>query len=190
MMDDLYIELALNGVNSRGKLYKYNEVDFTALAKEYGPNNDCYRSVWLYDKEGYEYSKSNRKMSFFFGKRYIDEIPFDIDAGHDVAKDIYLRLKANSKIKIFFSGRGYHFIKQKIMQPGKRIIRRVQRHISKIVPGAKIDPTIYRMYSLWRLPHTINTKTNLYKIPLSEDELLNLSHKEIIELAKENRING
>lgn len=189
MMNDLYIELALNGVTSRGKLYSYKDIDFIALSKKYGLN-DCFRSVWLYDEEGYEYSKSNNKMSLFNGKRYIDQIPIDIDKSIEVARDVYNYLiDLKYKVKIFFSGNGYHLTFKKKFKPSIYLIRHVYNFVRELIGQFKIDPTVYRQYSLWRLPYTRNNKSRLFKIELTHDELLNASHSDITKLARTRRFN-
>ena len=40
---------------------------------------------------------------------------------------------------------------------------------------------------IYRVQHTINQKTNLYKIPLYRDEVMNLDAADILKLAKVNR---
>ena len=50
-----------------------------------------------------------------------------------------------------------------------------------------IDSSIYMRTGIYRLQHTINQKTDLFKIPLTKEEVLNKEPKEIFELAKHSR---
>jgi hypothetical protein len=49
--------------------------------------------------------------------------------------------------------------------------------------GMETDTAIYDRTRLWRSPNTINGKGNLYKIPLTHDELMNLPLDQIKKLA-------
>jgi KaiC/GvpD/RAD55 family RecA-like ATPase len=51
-----------------------------------------------------------------------------------------------------------------------------------------IDLSVYSRNAIIRLPHTLNTKDNRYKIPLSTEEVHKLDAKSIIELATERRL--
>jgi hypothetical protein len=52
-------------------------------------------------------------------------------------------------------------------------------------PGeSNVDYAVYDKVRLWRIPNTINSKSGLYKIPLSIYELFSLTIPEIQELAK------
>ncbi len=53
--------------------------------------------------------------------------------------------------------------------------------------GIKYDAGIYDLVRLWRISNTINSKSGLYKVPLTADELLGGSVESIKELANTKR---
>ena len=54
-----------------------------------------------------------------------------------------------------------------------------------LLPG--IDDMVYIRSAIYRVPHTINMKTGLYKIPLSIEEMKELNPQEIHKLASSPR---
>ena len=50
-----------------------------------------------------------------------------------------------------------------------------------------VDTSVYNCRRLWRLVNSVNSKSNLYKIPLTYKELLNLSAESIMKLAQKPR---
>ena len=70
-----YIEIARGTPVNRGILIpSENLVNY--IGKE-----PLYRSVYLYDEEAVEYVNKNGSLRNYFGIRYIDKIPIDIDKG-------------------------------------------------------------------------------------------------------------
>ena len=61
----------------------------------------------------------------------------------------------------------------------------VKQTLKGLIPD--LDSSIYMRTGIYRVQHTINQKTNLYKIPLYRDEVMNLDAADILELAKVNR---
>lgn len=65
-----------------------------------------------------------------------------------------------------------------------------KRKPSKLAYPARLqtlDQNIYNPDRLWRVPNTKNTRSGLYKIPLSVGELRGATASEIIQLAKQPR---
>lgn len=110
-----YIEIARGTPVNRGilippeKLIKY-------ISKE-----PLYRSVYLYDEEALEYANKKGTLKDFFGIRYIDKIPIDIDKGDntdektlDILRSVILELEEAEiecgSFQSYFSGSGYHLI--------------------------------------------------------------------------------
>lgn len=54
--------------------------------------------------------------------------------------------------------------------------------MKKMFPIA--DYMVYIRTALYRVQHTLNPKTNLYKIPLTIKEMMNEDANDILELAK------
>lgn len=119
-------------------------------------------------------------------------------------------------IHVYFSGRGFHLeIDPRVcgIRPSKDL-HHIDREFAYMMAGVQIDrekvaielnakgkPTklayparlqtldqnIYNSDRLWRVPNTLNTKSGLFKIPLSPDELRNSPAEQIIQLAKQPR---
>ena len=189
-----YVEIARGTPVNRGimipteKLVKY-------ISKE-----PLYRSVYLYDEEALKYVNDKGSLRDYFGIRYIDKIPIDIDKGDntdektlDILRGIILELE-NAEIESdcfqpYFSGSGYHLILSANLfnfQPGIDLPYTVKQTLKKLF--SNLDSSIYMRTGIYRVQHTTNQKTGLYKIPLTRDEIMNKDADEIIELAKDSRI--
>lgn len=187
-----FIELA-NSVNKRGNIVP---VDFL---QGHDPTGDeWYRSVYQYDDEVNNYIKENNgKITGYDGKVYPEFIPIDIDQKSDVdalegVKGLLMELDdlgvSRESRKIYFSGHGFHVLLSKLLfgfKPSEDLPQVVKATITNMFDG--IDFSIYDKTRIFRLPNSINKKTGLYKIRLTEHEIFNLTHDEIIELARKPR---
>ena len=70
-------------------------------------------------------------------------------------------------------------------EPSEDIHKRFRRVAVELARGISIDTAIYDKTRIFRLPNTINAKTNLHKIELYPFEALSLSIDDILERAKE-----
>ena len=70
-----YLEIASGTPVNRGIMIEANNLG------NYICNEPLYSSVYLYDESAIEYVKENNTLKNFFGIRYIDKIPKDIDKG-------------------------------------------------------------------------------------------------------------
>ena len=189
-----YIEIAQGSPRNRGSLVlKQN------LLKYIEPKTPLFRSVYLYDKQAYNYAKNNGGLKNYFGKRSIDNIILDIDKGdssneHTRQKAIgmVLRLEefdvSHKSIQCYFSGSGYHIsIPNNCWNfiPSDNIHYIVKNTINKLFP--EVDNSIFMRTGIYRVAHTINKKTNLYKIPITIKELFD-TDIDILELAKKSRL--
>ena len=68
-----YVEIARGMPSNRGII-----IPVTELGKYIG-NEPVYRSVYLYDDTAVEYVKEHGSLRNFFGIRYIDKVPVDIN---------------------------------------------------------------------------------------------------------------
>ena len=68
-----YVEIAKGTPFNRGIIIPVSKLQ-NYLGKE-----PLYRSVYLYDESAVEYVNENGSLKNFFGVRYIDKIPVDID---------------------------------------------------------------------------------------------------------------
>ena len=189
-----YVEIARGIPNNRGIIIPVNTLG------NYIGNEPVYRSVYLYDETAVEYVEEHGSLRNFFGIRYIDKIPVDIDKQDntddktlDILRSVILELEEADiecgSFQSYFSGSGYHLILAGSLfnfKEGNDLPYVVKQTLKKLVPN--LDSSIYMRTGIYRLPHTLNKKTNLFKIPLTRDEVMNLEASQIIEMAKNNRM--
>ena len=189
-----YVEIAKNSPVNRGMLIP------TEKLVNYISELPLYRSVYLYDDEAFVYANKNGSLKSYFGIRYIDKIPIDIDKkGNtdektlDILRSVILELEhadiEEHSFQCYFSGSGYHLILSADLfnfKPGIDLPFIVKQTLRKLIPH--LDSSIYMRTGIYRVQHTKNQKTGLYKIPLYRDEVMNKDVDYILELAKDNRI--
>lgn len=189
----MYVEIAKGSPGNRG--YLINKSQLSGFIN----NSPLYRSVYLYDDEALKYVEENGTLKNYFGVRYIDKIPIDIDkSGNsddktlDVLRGVILELEdaeiSENSFQCFFSGSGYHIdLAGELFnfKSGVDLPYMVKQTLKSLIPD--LDSSIYMRTGIYRVQHTINQKTNLYKIPLYRDEVMNLDAAEILKLAKINR---
>ena len=153
---------------------------------------DKYMTIYSYESEDVNTCK-------FIAPLYLD---FDIDnleENYDKLirdlKIIVYRLKTelhleDKDIEIFFSGaKGFHIlVDHKIL--GFEPSRTLNKNLKSVAVYFKastftkcIDTGIYDYRRLFRVPNTINTKTGLYKVPISFNRLINMTYEELLEYA-------
>ena len=189
-----YIEIAKGTPFNRGII-----IPTDRLSNHLG-EEPVYRSVYLYDDAAFEYVKDKGSLKNFFGVRYIDKIPVDIDKQDrsddrtlDILRGIILELEdaeiGCGSFQPYFSGSGYHLILSGELfnfKEGNDLPFIVKQTMKKLMPD--IDSSIYMRTGIYRLQHTPNQKTGLYKIPLTRNEVMNKNPEEILELAKTPRL--
>tara|TARA_Y100001963_G_scaffold156883_1_gene251591 strand:- start:1876 stop:3633 length:1758 start_codon:yes stop_codon:yes gene_type:complete len=189
-----YVEIARGMPHNRGTIIPIESlIDFVG-------KDSLYRSVYLYDDTALEYVSEHGSLKNFFGIRYIDKIPIDIDKqGNtdektlDILRSVILELEEADigcgSFQSYFSGSGYHLILSGALfnfKEGNDLPYIVKQTLKKLVPN--LDSSIYMRTGIYRVQHTLNKKTNLYKIPLTRDEVMNLEVPQILEMAKGNRL--
>jgi hypothetical protein len=129
---------------------------------------------------------------------YADFVWFDIDqsdltAALANARQILVNLDAISpalseSAVVYFSGsKGFHLgIPSQLfgLEPSVDLPAKIKRIALAIAKEVSIDTSIYEKNRLWRVPNTINSKSGLYKIPLTYDEFATWSIDQIKEKAK------
>lgn len=184
----VYLEVA-NSIKAFGKTtFSRNQIiKKTDLIKSVNSarknGNDLYRSVYSYDEDIIEHMKTNKTVSGFKGRYYVDNIVLDVDRGEDTdagtlrrAVEVYESLTEDWKLKlenfsIWFSGTGYHFSIPDIFHfsPSNYLPFEIKDTIAKYFPGCDTMP--YMPTGLIRVGYTKNLKSGLYKIRLEEDDL-------------------
>lgn len=157
------------------------------------PSTDTYVSAYLYNNEKIEESE-------LYGNLYLDFD--DADNFNNAREDIIHTLSffkivykiPSDQMKIYFSGhKGFHLIVPKEIlgiKPDKNlngIFKTIAEQIKTFSIHKTIDLKIYDNKRLFRIPNSINSATNLYKIILTPEELMNLNEQQIKKLAKQPR---
>jgi hypothetical protein len=191
-----YVEIAVESPRNRGilvlksDLHKYIPVDGKAL----------YRSVYLYDEDAKQFVDSKGTLKGYHGERGIDNVLIDIDKKDNSDEYTLIKLKEtlahlnvlevlDESIQCFFSGTGYHIvITNKVFnfQPSDSLPYQVKQTMSNLFHN--IDTSIYMRSGIYRVPHTKNQKTDLYKIPITLYEANNNTPEEIHNLASNSRL--
>lgn len=189
-----YIELAT--LTAAGKMLRHKFVNKNDVQKiEDWAHNHSFRDLFT-SAEQYEKPDSDCES--------ICPIIFDVDCPNDLvaAKESTLKLcellfeklgLTSDHLVIHFSGsKGFHLnVPCEVFcpDPNKWTIKLYKRMSEKAAGWGidHIDSGIYSKRRLWRLPNSINTKSGLYKIPLSHKELMNISMPRILELAQNPR---
>lgn len=151
----------------------------------------------------YSYDSKDINTCNFIAPLYLD---FDIDNLKDNydklirdLKIIVYRLKTelhleNRDIEIYFSGaKGFHIlINHKVF--GFKPSRTINKDLKAVAIYFKastftkcIDTSIYDYRRLFRIPNTINSKTGLYKVPISYSKLIKMNYSELLSYASKPR---
>jgi len=191
----LYHEIAIGSPRNRGLLIPEEQVIDVLLKK--GRNEAVYKSLYLYDEEGKEYHKIKKTFKDFLGKRYIRNVLIDIDKSQNT--DDYTLNKTKSVLfeleelgvqqrsyQIYFSGTGYHIeISEEVFnypQGDNDLPFIVKETMNNLF--SDIDLAVYNRTSIYRCENTLNQKSNLYKIPLSHEQLQICTAQDIMKNAQ------
>lgn len=159
---------------------------------------DKYMTIYSYESTNVTSNDCN-----FVAPLYLDFDIDDLEHNYDkLIRDLMIviyRLKTelhlqDKDIELYFSGaKGFHIIiDHKVF--GFQPSRVLNKHLKSIALYYKastftkcIDTAIYDYRRLFRVPNTINTKTGLYKVPVSLNKLTSMTYEELLEYAKEPR---
>ena len=190
-----YVEIAVESPRNRGtlvlkaELHKYIPLDGTAL----------YRSVYLYNEDAKQFADSKGTLKGYQGERGIDNVLIDIDRKDNSDEYTLSKLRnvlnhlsvlevLDESIQCYFSGTGYHIvISNKVFnfQSSGSLPYKVKQTMMSLFNN--IDTSIYMRSGIYRVAHTKNQKTGLYKIPITLHEANNSTVEEIHTLALEPR---
>jgi len=190
-----YLEIAQKVPRNRGTI-----IDKKDLFKYINKTDPLYRSLYLYDINGKKAIESSGSVADFYGTRWIDKVIIDIDKGKDSNNETLRRTRAyllaledeglslTRSVQVFFSGRGYHLIIPNTVfnfEPSPELPYIVRKTMAALLPG--IDDMVYIRSALYRVAHTKNYKSNLYKIPLTIRELHEKTPDDILKMAEHSR---
>ncbi len=157
------------------------------------PNADYYESIYVYQKEHIDILKKTDSLAGIQNvKTNRVVLDFDSEDSVDLAKqDAIVALdrltkitpNANTAIRIFYSGnKGFHLevhLNEFITRP------EFENMIYGLAGDLKtFDQKVKDQQRLFRFPLTKNIKTKQYKIPLTQDQLVNATIPEIQSLSK------
>ena len=186
-----YIELGgkINGVFRRNILIDALKKEETLKKYDF---TDTYSTVYSYDNK-------NQDLANIVAPMYIDLDINDLEKDYDkLRKDVLLlirRLKTmfhlqDDNMQIFFSGsKGYHIIipyEVFGIEPSKDLNDRyklIATELKSYTITKSIDTKIYDSKRLFREPNTINTKTGLYKVYMTIDQVREFSYDDLIKRA-------
>ncbi len=160
-------------------------------------SKDTFVSLFAYDTDVIEYYEENRTLSGYDGQIYMpSEFLLDVD-GNDVLTAKYktgklLKILREKDVpyNIYFSGRGFHVgIPDKAFKwkPSNNLHLKLKDELLKHGIFNFADVSVTDKTRIIRLNNTLNTKSRLWKIHLTQDEFNDLSGEEIQELAKRPR---
>jgi hypothetical protein len=184
-------------------------------AWENGEKQALYNSVYCYSPDDRQYMEGKKASDWLGFERHIEWVPIDVDRKDNSAEQtirnaafilnkLYDLGLTNDNLKIYFSGRGYHFMihagcfnfmdvlnRNNSIKPGERfldlpwVVKETMMRLPEI--GKMLDDAIYQRNGFFRTSYSLNLKSNLYKIPLHASELLSLDHQKIEQLAATRR---
>lgn len=190
------------------------EEEIPEWAWQNGLDKALYTSVYCYSPDEMALMQTLKVSEWTQVQRYIQWVPIDIDKG-DNSDEETIRRAAECvyqlrelglhpyNMKLYFSGRGYHImihegcfnfrsvLKQHGIINGEPFLDLpfVVKDTMKKLPviGESLDPAIYQRNGFLRTTHSLNSKSGLYKIPVTTEEIMLLKWQEIHELAKQRR---
>ena len=181
-----------NGKMVRNQFFRIDDSDAPKLWRIQFDNTDIFTSACIY-------SQPSRNSPFIAGLFFdLDDHNNPEQARRDALGMCQL-LEEKAKVPrdclgLYFSGsKGNHIeVSWKVFGPEPSpsyILQLCKRMALKAVDaGVKSPDTgIYTQGRLWRMPNSINSKKNLYKIPLTYEELRDLDAAGIAKLAKNPR---
>jgi hypothetical protein len=148
----------------------------------------------------YRYDTTDIAKSNLYGDLYLDFD--DINDFEKVRADAltalsYLKIVYHineNQIKVFYSGnKGVHIIVPAIilgiepMPLLNGVFKTIALSIKSFTPNKTVDTQIYDNKRMFRIPNTIHEKSKLYKIPITPEELRNLTEEDIKKLAQQPR---
>ena len=190
----MYLEMGgkYNNEYFKRKIF-VNNIQIKKIRNEFN-NTDVYSTLFLYEDD------KSQDESNLIGPLYID-LDADIKNEDDyklLKKDLNLILihlendyGINKKyIKFYFSGKkGFHLIiPYQIfnIKPCKELntyYKLIANDLNNYTLNKIVDTRIYDNKRLIRLPNSINSKSGLYKVPISYNDIINLSFEEIKQYA-------
>ena len=158
---------------------------------------DTYTSLYSYDDYVVKYFQEKKTLAGFDGKIYMPrEFYFDVDGdSSERARQITIGLceylkEFDINYRLYFSGTGFHIgVNQGVFkwEPSKELHLRVKDCLTSNGIFNYADSSVIDKTRIIRLTNTRNSKSSLFKIPITESEL-HSDIEAIKDLAKKVRI--
>jgi len=190
----LFVDTALGCVTLR------NNVSRTGTTAIPPGGSDCYVSMFRFPESYLKHWQSTGSVAGIEGiPCFADFVWFDVDnpsleqALVD-ARQLLINLDKHEPgisvhAAIYFSGaKGFHIgVPSQLfgLEPAVDLNVTIRRIAMAIAGVVKIDTAIYDKNRLWRIPNTVNSKSGLYKIPLTYNEFASWSIEQIREKARQ-----
>lgn len=200
-----YVELIEGGLYNRNRIVPVSEV-------KKAKGTDCFRSLYIYTEDLLKTVQRTKTVQKYEGLHSSDAIVFDFD-GDDKAPDFIAEfglvkeevLKFVNQLTftydvdidsifIFFSGnKGFHILLPFQIITEGNIFRTdyykiYRKFVEEITDGyTYADTSIYNPMRVIRISNTKHSKSGLYKIPITYNELKTLSPIQIREMATKPR---
>jgi len=196
-----YTEIVTGGVQNRGNIIELpsniSNIDLDYFGKT---AIDSFHSVFLHSKDYLIYSDIHGGKKGYNGSVFSKCLFWDLDninidnARKDTIELVERLIKFNYKnIKIYFSGnKGFHVIylcpELKQFVGDLNFNQKVKNICIVLAKGLNsFDDRIYDKTRIFRTLNSLHSKTNLYKIELTYDDLNSLTKEELFELASKQK---
>jgi hypothetical protein len=154
-------------------------------------NTDVFRSICVYAKPSH---RARFVAPLFFYVRPQGDFAQARAKTIDLEESLLVNLDAPCRsVEIYLDGDGTfelvmsHEVFQPVYSPH---IFAVNKEFAEILQGLHlrlVDTSVYSETHLWRFPNSRSSRTGLYKIPLSHEELLDAGQDELIEMTRSPR---
>lgn len=158
-------------------------------------HTDVYHSIYQYENEDVNNCLIYGPLYLDFDLEIKDENDFKKIKFDTISTIAYLKsyLKIPKElIQVFFSGsKGFHIlVDPQILgiSPSYNLnddYKKIAIEIKKNTLYKTVDTSIYDRKRLFRFPNTINSKTGLYKVAITEDDLRRMDFQSILKYASE-----
>lgn len=156
-------------------------------------NKDAYKTLFYYESDDIYNCRIMGSLMFDFDKEIHAEQEYKQIVRDVVMAFLFIEEEMHIKesdIRLYFSGsKGFHLevpFELLGIEPSADLAEQykiIGKKITNEIIHNTVDTKIYERRRLFRIPNTINTKTGLYKVPITLDMLRKFSYEEMKEYA-------
>lgn len=156
-------------------------------------NKDSYYTIYKYETDDYEECNVIAPLYFDIDVSIKDDRSFNYAVADTLMVVSTLMLEFGiplDLIQIYFSGsKGFHVLVDSDVlgiKPSKSLnddYKVIAQRMKNYTLHDSVDTSIYDRKRLFRIPNSINSKTGLYKVPLTIDELRGVTLEEMKDIA-------